>query len=106
MLMKTLEYDWKDGTHTTFDDYTIGTKGVIRNNKGHVMSRSKNSDGYYRVGVSHDGSPRVILVGRALASTFLGPPQTLYHTADTGESSVHYALNNDATRYGRTWKYL
>lgn len=82
ILMKTLEYDWVDGTHTTFDEYTIDKKGDIRNDNGHVMSRSKNADGYYRVGVSHDGAPRVILVGRALASTFLGPPPTLHHTAD------------------------
>ena len=32
--MTTLEYDWEDGTHTTFDGYTIDENSTIRNKKG------------------------------------------------------------------------
>ncbi|AGE49436.1 hypothetical protein ATCVCan0610SP_263L [Acanthocystis turfacea Chlorella virus Can0610SP] len=80
--MKTLEYYWKDGTHTVFGGYTIDELSVVRNKKGHVMSRHKNEDGYYSVVVKHEQKRRGILVGRTLASTFLGPPPTNHHTAD------------------------
>lgn len=81
--MSTLEYFWDDGSHTIFDDYTIDENSVVTNIKtGHVMSQYKNKSGYSNVAVSHNGTRRGILVGRALASTFIGPPPTLLHTTD------------------------
>jgi len=81
--MKTLEYYWSDGTHTLFDDHTIDKYSVITNVKtGRVMAQYRPADGYARANVSHDGKQRTILVGRALASTFLGPPPSVHHTTD------------------------
>ncbi|AGE53710.1 hypothetical protein ATCVGM07011_952L [Acanthocystis turfacea Chlorella virus GM0701.1] len=80
--MKTLEYYWGDGTHTVFDGYTIDENSVIVNKSGHVMTQHKNRDGYYNVSLRHEGTQRGIRVARALASTFLGPPPTLKHTAE------------------------
>ncbi|ABT16916.1 hypothetical protein ATCV1_Z782L [Acanthocystis turfacea chlorella virus 1] len=81
--MTVLQYYWADGTHTTFSDYDINENGIITNVKiNQVMSRIKTADGYNRVAVRHEGNPRNVLVGRALASTFIGKPQTLEHTVD------------------------
>lgn len=80
--MTTLEYYWEDGTHTIFSNYTIDENSVVKNASGHVMSQCTNEDGYNRVTLRHEGKPRAIFVHRALASTFIGPPQTLEHTTD------------------------
>lgn len=80
--MATLEYHWEDGTHTVFHDYTIDKLGVIRNKKRHVMAQNKTNNGYYRVTLTHEGIKRCIFVHRAIASTFIGPPPTLEHTAE------------------------
>ena len=92
--MKTLEYHWKDGTHTVFDGYAIDELSVIRNKKGRVMTPFKSGK-YYKVCVQHEGEERKILVGRALASTFLGKPPTLQHTADhEDKNSFNDTLEN------------
>ncbi|AGE55748.1 hypothetical protein ATCVMN08101_758R [Acanthocystis turfacea Chlorella virus MN0810.1] len=92
--MKTLEYYWADGTHTVFDGYTIDKLSVVRNKKSHVMTRSKDG-GYYRITLRHDGQQRKIIVSRAMASTFIGPPPTLQHTADhKDKNSLNDVLEN------------
>jgi len=66
-----------------FDKYTVDKNGNARNKKGEVLRLSTNEDGYRSVGVYDDsGKQRSILIGRALASTFIGPPPTQEHTAD------------------------
>lgn len=82
--MKTLEYYFDSGTHVIFNKYTIGENGVIRNKKTEkVMATHTNKGGYSRCGVyDNEGKKRMILVGRAIASTFKGSPPTYTHTAD------------------------
>lgn len=67
-----------------FNKYTIDTSGVIRNKKnGDILKTSKNKSGYAAVSILDDaGNSRGIYVGRAIASTYLGPPPTPLHTAD------------------------
>ncbi|AGE56813.1 hypothetical protein ATCVNEJV2_1006R [Acanthocystis turfacea Chlorella virus NE-JV-2] len=92
--MKTLEYHWADGTHTVFPGYTIDNLGVVRNKKGRAMTRVEDGE-YYKVSIRHEGIQRKILVGRALASTFLGKPPTLQHTADhKDKNSLNDTLEN------------
>lgn len=81
--MKTLEYYWSDGTHTVFDNYTIDEEGAAKNiTLGSFATRHQNVNGYNMINVRHEGKQRQIRLARALASTFLGPPPTLQHTAD------------------------
>ncbi|ABT16826.1 hypothetical protein ATCV1_Z692L [Acanthocystis turfacea chlorella virus 1] len=81
--MTTLEYDWSDGTHTTFSGYVIDESGVVTNAQtGQVMTRRETVDGYNTVSLLHERKLRLVRVARALASTFLGPPITLLHTVD------------------------
>ncbi|AGE53624.1 hypothetical protein ATCVGM07011_686R [Acanthocystis turfacea Chlorella virus GM0701.1] len=81
--MKTLEYYSADGTHTVFDGYTIDENGGVKNAKtGKMMSLRENASGYNIVTVRHSNKTHCILVGRALASTFIGPPPTPRHTID------------------------
>jgi hypothetical protein len=82
--METLRYYFEDGTLVIFDKYTIDTFGVIRNKKTEkMMSIRKVKAGYNTVGVVDKyGKQRSLLIGRAIASTFVGPPPTLEHTAD------------------------
>jgi hypothetical protein len=82
-MKETLLYDSKSGKHTTFDKYWMDTLSVITHKEsGEALSYSKfgkyNVAGVY----DNDGKRRMIRVGRAVASTFLGPPPTLKHTAD------------------------
>jgi len=78
----TLEYYFEDETHVIFEKYTIDTLGIIKHKKsGKTPSYGKGT--YNRCGVyDNDGKLRMILVGRAVASTFLGKPPTPKHTAD------------------------
>ena len=86
-MMKTLEYYFVIANaivHVIFNKYTIDVNGVVRNKKtGKALRPKKNKAGYQRVDVQDaSGKRRSILIGRALASTFIGPPPTKAHTAD------------------------
>ncbi|AGE56999.1 hypothetical protein ATCVNEJV3_529L [Acanthocystis turfacea Chlorella virus NE-JV-3] len=92
--MATLEYYFESGEHIVFEEYTIDENSAIRNASGHVMTRVKDGD-YYRVCVRHKGKPHNIRVGRAMASTFIGKPPTLRHTADhEDKNSLNDTLEN------------
>ncbi|AGE56466.1 hypothetical protein PBCVNEJV1_883R [Paramecium bursaria Chlorella virus NE-JV-1] len=80
---ETLQYYFdKKKDPVTFSKYTIDTLFVIR----HVESGETPSygNGKYNIAGIYDdaGKQRGILVGRAVASTFLGKPPTPDHTAD------------------------
>jgi hypothetical protein len=82
MEEKTLEYYYEDGTHIIFNNYTISTCGTIQNTSGKKISYFKTGK-YSRCGVhDEDLNLRKIQVGRAIASTFLGPPPAPLYTAD------------------------
>ena len=83
-MEKTLEYYYDDGTHVKFEKYTIDMSGVVRNKKTGISLRSsKNKAGYNSCGVIDNfGKHRHVLVGRAIASTFIGIPPSLSHTTD------------------------
>lgn len=81
-MINPLKYYSKDGTLTEFTKYTIDTNGVIKNKKGELITYTKTGK-YNAVTVYDDtGKRRCLRVARAIASTFLGPPPTLAHTAD------------------------
>jgi len=67
-----------------FNKYTFDKYGVVRNKKTKRALRPSTDEGGYRsVGVQDaSGKRRKIQIGRALTSTFLGPPPTPEHTAD------------------------
>jgi len=80
--MAPLVYDFEDGSHVIFKKYTIDN-GIIKNAKGEPIAYRKDRSGYYTCSVYDDnGKQRTILVGRAIASTIIGPPPTPEHTAD------------------------
>jgi len=86
-MAKTLEYYFviaKVLVHVIFNKYTIGENGVVRHKKsGKALRYKTNKGGYQTVGVlDASGKKRGILIGRALASTFIDPPPTKAHTAD------------------------
>lgn len=80
-MIKPLEYYYTDGSHVIFNKYTI-ENGVIRNKKGEPIKYHQRGK-YNRCVVFDDsGRQRLVVVGRAIASTVYGPPPTLSHTAD------------------------
>ena len=83
-MIKPLEYYYADGSHVKFDKYTIDISGAVKNNKtSKILRLSQNIAGYKCVKVvDNDGKHRGILIGRAIASTFLGIPPTQKHTVD------------------------
>jgi len=81
--MSTLDYYCEDGSYVNFNKYTIDTDGVVRNKKTTKIIQTHKSGKYNRCGVlDNDGKTYNILIARVIASTFLGPPPTLTHTAD------------------------
>lgn len=94
--MRTLQYYWANGGLTVFEKYTIDENSMVTNIKtGRVATRHKNANGYCIINVSNERRQCSILVGRALASTFLGPPPTKHHTADhKDQNSANDTLNN------------
>jgi len=86
-MAKTLEYYFviaKVIVHVIFNKYTIDENGIVRNKKtGEALRPSIDEEGYQSVKV-RDASreQRGIQIGRALSSTFIGPPPTKAHTAD------------------------
>lgn len=83
-MERTLVYYFEDGTCVVFNKYSIYSFGYIKNKKnGCVLCARKNIYEYNSVGVSDDeGNRRQINIGRAIASTFIGRPPTVAHTAD------------------------
>ena len=78
-----LQYYFSDGTHVIFDKYTINLSGIIHSKKTEKEIGYRISNGYYKASVyDNDGKQRSISVARAVASTFLGKPPTMHHTAD------------------------
>ncbi|AGE57568.1 hypothetical protein ATCVNTS1_199R [Acanthocystis turfacea Chlorella virus NTS-1] len=82
--MTTLKYYFSDGRYKSFDKYTIDEYGVIQHaTRGNVLTRAVNFDNYNSVTVfDDDGKHYGVRVARAIASTFLGEPPTVQHTAD------------------------
>lgn len=81
--MTTLQYYYENGSHVIFEKYTVDPLGIIRNKISRkIRSYYKNGE-YNSCSVyTNTGGKRKILVGRALASTFIGKPPTPKHTAD------------------------
>lgn len=84
--MTTLKYYYVKDNHISeviFDKYTIDTTGKITNKKtGKIVSYFKSGK-YNRCCVYDTGERSYkIRLARAIASTFIGPPETLQHTAD------------------------
>ena len=78
-----LKYYSEDGTLKIFDKYMLYHFGFIRNRKtGEVLQNIKKGV-YNTVSIyDNDGNTTTITIGRAIASTFIGPPPSLEHTAD------------------------
>lgn len=73
--MSSLVYYFLNGQCETFEKYTINSRGVIVHVPTGAVLTNHNRYGYNIVEViGEDGSPRVISVARAIASTFLGRP--------------------------------
>lgn len=94
-----------------FNRYTIDTNGVIVNKEtGAILSTQKNKAGYNNASVYDDGGKRrMVYIGRAIASTFIGPPPTPEHTADhedtnCGNDTVGNIrwLDQSGQKYNRT----
>ncbi|AGE54413.1 hypothetical protein PBCVIL52s1_872L [Paramecium bursaria Chlorella virus IL-5-2s1] len=79
-MIKTLDYYFDDGRHIVFDKYTIDTFGIIRNMNNKEMSVT--TEEYCYCSVYKDEKQYTIRINRAIASTFLGPPPSIAHTAD------------------------
>jgi hypothetical protein len=81
-----LEYYFEDGSHVIFKKYTIDDLGIIKNKRSGRTPSYGNGEYNVCGVVDEDGKERIINVGRAVASTFLGKPPTPEHTADHIES--------------------
>ena len=82
----TIIYFKDDGEHEVFDDYTIDTNKKIERKDGMRPPTPYIMNGYLRVDISKDERQRGRLIGRAMLSTFFGPPPNLTFTADHIES--------------------
>jgi hypothetical protein len=85
--MATLQYYYAKNNGielVIFNKYTIDKNGVILNKKsGKILGTRKNNGGYNVASVQDAyGGRRGILIGRALASSYLSSPPTPNHTAD------------------------
>ena len=81
-LRKTLEYYFEDGSHVIFDKYTIDTLGIVKSvESGMQLNYGKGKYNVCSV-IDANGKKYGIRVARAVASTFMGKPETLKHTAD------------------------
>ena len=78
-----LKYYFKDGTFKVFEKYMLYHFGFIRNRKTGEVLQNINQEKYNKVNVQDDdGKSYQIRIARAIASTFIGPPPSLEHTAD------------------------
>lgn len=85
MLETLVYYTGNTMDRLVFSNYTVESNdsGVfIRNKKGKIIKTHKIPSGHNRVTLSLDGKDYTIYVGRIVASTFLGPPETPRHTVD------------------------
>ena len=91
-MIKPLEYYFEDGSHIKFNKYTIDIWGIVRNKKSDEIVLTCKDGQYNIVSVYDDeGKRRKISIGRAITSTFEGPPPSPKHTAD----HINQNPNND-----------
>jgi hypothetical protein len=96
--IRTLEYYFRFGDkveHVIFDQYTIDTGGNITNKKTGKRTASILSGKYYRTCLQNNNTRCSILIARAIASTFIGPPPSWKYTADhVDRNSTNDVLDN------------
>ncbi|AGE57768.1 hypothetical protein ATCVNTS1_779R [Acanthocystis turfacea Chlorella virus NTS-1] len=93
--MKILEYYSIDGSHMVFANYGINKSGDVKNTQIDKMITQHKIGKYNIVSISHRGKRYNVRVSRALASTFIGKPPTLQHTADhIDRNSMNDVLDN------------
>jgi 3-dehydroquinate dehydratase len=84
--MSTLKYYFDKKTKielVIFNKYLFDNGIIVNKVTRNSVRYTKNKAGYNKCTVfEDDGKPRTILIGRAIASTFYGPPSTPQHTAD------------------------
>lgn len=79
----TLEYYYNDGRHSVFDKYEIDMFGGIYNKKTKIRLSYRNKGKYDETSVfDSTGKRYVILVSRAVVSTFHGKPPTKEHSTE------------------------
>jgi hypothetical protein len=82
-MKATLEYYFTKGKHIVFDKYWINKLGIITHKKTKRIPTYNKIGNYNRVTIyDNDGKSHTIYVARAIASTFIGSPPSLSHTAD------------------------
>ncbi|AGE59270.1 hypothetical protein PBCVOR070422_931L [Paramecium bursaria Chlorella virus OR0704.2.2] len=86
-LSRPLKYYFdNDENPVVFSKYTIDDLGIIKHKESGKTPSYGNGEYNNCVVYDNDGNQRNIRVARAVASTFLGKPPTLAHTADHIES--------------------
>ena len=95
-MIKPLEYYYANGFHVIFDKYTIDTSGVVMNKKsGKILNTFKTREYNRCLVYDNDNKKRKIYIGRAIMSTFEGPPPSPKHTADhINQNSKNDTLEN------------
>jgi hypothetical protein len=82
-MKDTLQYYSEDGIYKKFNKYTLYHFGFVRNRITGLVLKNSHRGTYNVVSVFDDEGKQVqIRIARAIASTFIGPPPTLEHTAD------------------------
>ena len=73
-----------NGSLKILDNYEIcrDTANIRHKYKQNILTQIYNNDGYKRVVARVDGKNQTVLLGRAMLSTFLGPPDNPTFTAD------------------------
>lgn len=82
-MKDTLQYYSEDGIYKKFNKYTLYHFGFVRNRITGLVLTNSHRGTYNVVSIYDDEGKQVqIRIARAIASTFIGPPPTLEHTAD------------------------
>jgi hypothetical protein len=94
--MPPLEYYNAKGLHIVFENHVIDEKGNITNiTTGKAMARCMKNGYTVVTATDTNGKRHDVRVARAIASTFLGKPPTIYHTASyKDKDSKHDVLSN------------
>lgn len=66
------EETWKDLSFLGFPNYSVSSKGVVKNKHGRIMKQHCDGKGYKNVGLSEKGKSKRFLVHRLVILSFLG----------------------------------
>jgi hypothetical protein len=75
-------------------EYTVSTRGRVKNTKNYIMKPSLNNNGYFRIGLYINKKQKFFLVSRLVATAFISNPHNLPQADHINKNRTDNSVDN------------